>query len=78
MEDPKTPAQRLARVFRILAVLAERSFCNAEARYAARDAMDALDRVNSPGRMRDWLLDAAEQHATAACRAAGIKPETIQ
>lgn len=70
--DPKTHAQRLARVFRILAVLAERGPFDRLAREAAWYAR-AADDVKYPER-----LDLAEKFATAACRAAGIDPKSIQ
>ena len=69
---PKTPAQRLARVFRILAVLAEREVFGHLAQEAAWYARTASDRTSTNP------LGRCEKLAETAARTAGIDPETIQ
>ncbi len=74
--DPKTPAQRLARVFRILAVLAERGDSSHEMRQAVWWAQCAINNMTLKLPMRHAIMR-AERHLKKACRAAGIDPESI-
>ncbi len=78
-EAPKTPAQRLARVFRILAVLAERELTSTfESALAVKCALFFLEDAEWSERQRKNDLAESERAALEACRAAGIDPESIQ
>lgn len=77
--DPKTPAQRLARVHRMLAATIERGADSTSLSLASSCASNTLRWMR--GAVREWAgveLEEAERHATEACRAAGIDPESIQ
>jgi hypothetical protein len=68
----QTPAQRLARVFRMLAVLADLRLFGSTTRAAARYASVSTATADCAA------LNTAERHATEACRLAGIDPESIR
>lgn len=75
--EQKTPAQRLARVFRMLSAVAEQGHsCHAttEAIYCARAAIYNM-RLKIP--FKQCIRD-AERLLKKALRAAGIDPESIQ
>ncbi len=71
--DPKTPAQRLARVRRMLAQIVTPNKDTEKAQDLICYAETALN-----NQRRGRLARQAENCATAACRAAGIDPESIQ